>query len=216
MFAFERTARTWKRRAGSTYAAKSARSADLEDARAKLEAMRVAYRPKPVQVAPPRTKSRTTAVSEAKGAGSLTRVALVETARPKKVTHAQVRVAEEKLGTRFPAGYRTFVTTLGQGVLADLVRIHPPARIVRDRKKWRARVEQSWFWGAEPLARAHALEGFPLGDTVNGDQLAVLPDDPDAIWLLPRQSETSLVLGRGLAAALAHYVRSSRPSFRPF
>jgi hypothetical protein len=54
------------------------------------------------------------------------------------------------------------------------------------------------------------------GDTANGDQFVVLPDDPDAIWVLPRYSEKSRMLGRGLATAIGRKLKAKRPTFEPY
>jgi hypothetical protein len=214
MFKFTRVGRKWVRGSGSFHVVKGKSKADLMKGLAAFRALRARSLPKPVLAAAPRRKSSAPAITEAKGAGKLASLQIVGK-KPKPIAAKDFDAAEKKLGTRFPAGYRTVIGALGQGVIGELVRISPPAKIALQRKTWRAAIETHWFWGASPIAQAHALEGYRLGDTENGDQLIVLPEDPDAIILLPRSSEQSRLLGRGLATALAAYVKTKR-TFQPF
>jgi hypothetical protein len=122
-------------------------------------------------------------------------------------TDDEVTVAEADLGTRFPTGYRAYVTTLGEGILGgDLVRIYPPHRILNgpnDVTTWRKRVEQYWFWGDGPLLRKpDAAECVIVGDTTVGDEMVFRPSDPDRILILPRESEQVHAIEGGLLAAI--------------
>jgi hypothetical protein len=61
-------------------------------------------------------------------------------------TSDEVDAAEAQLGLRFPAGYREYVTQLGEGVLGgSYIRIYPPRRILsgpNNVTEWRQRIEE--------------------------------------------------------------------------
>ena len=118
-------------------------------------------------------------------------------------TPAEVDAAETEIGTRFPSGYREYVTQLGEGVLAGFVRVYPPRRILTGENNvddWRQRIERYWFWDQQ--TKETALEAVIVGDTLDGDELIVHPANPDRIYILPRQSEEIYEAGDGLAAAI--------------
>jgi hypothetical protein len=122
-----------------------------------------------------------------------------------RATHAEVDAAEERLWTRFPAGYREYVTTLGEGTLGGaFVRIHPPWRIERELREWRARIAKYWFWDQSPklLSKERAAEMVLLGDTVNGDELVFHPGRPDRLFVLPRDSQHIYECGKDLLSAV--------------
>jgi len=118
-------------------------------------------------------------------------------------TPAEVDAAETRIGTRFPSGYREYVTQLGEGVLAGFIRIYPPRRILtgdNNVDEWRQRIERYWFWDAP--TKETALEAVVIGDTLEGDELIFHPANPDLIYVLPRQSEEIYEAGDGVRAAI--------------
>lgn len=120
-------------------------------------------------------------------------------------TPADVDALAARLWITFPAGYREFVTCLGEGVLGgQFVRIYPPWRIEKDLTEWRRRINKYWFWdeGRELLPRERALECVILGDTVNGDELVFHPTRPTRLFILPRDSERIFDAGSDLLAAI--------------
>ena len=158
----------------------------------------------------PQTNAR---LKEQEGAG-----ALAKTRRegdPPRSSPSEVTALQNAVGVRMPAGYSTFVTKVGEGIYGNLVRIYPPGRVESELEPWRERVGRHWFWGKRPLSREEAQEAVRIGDTLAGDELVVHPRDPDAVLLLPRESERARVLARGLAPALAKLVKSKDPTLRP-
>jgi hypothetical protein len=122
-----------------------------------------------------------------------------------RATAAQVADAESRLWVTFPAGYREYVTTLGEGVLGGaFVRVYPPWRVLRELAGWRERIRQYWFWdkGRKVLPKERALESVVVADTVNGDELVFHPGRPDRLFVLPRHRETVYEAGADLLAAV--------------
>ncbi len=120
-------------------------------------------------------------------------------------TDEEVDAAEQQLGIAFPSGYRAYVTTFGEGVLGGcFVRIYPPHRILRDLQMWRERIDAFWLWddGHDVLTKSDALLSVVIGDTVNGDELVVQPENPERVLVLPRYSEKIFVAGDGLPSAI--------------
>ena len=121
---------------------------------------------------------------------------------------AEVDTVEAQLGVHFPSGYREYVTQFGEGVLGgSYVRIYPPRRILSGANnlvEWRRRIDQYWFWdgGSGVLTKEQVLEAVIIGDTLDGDELIVHPENPERIYLLPRQSEEIYVAGDGVPAAI--------------
>jgi hypothetical protein len=131
---------------------------------------------------------------------------------------AEVDAAEAQLGIRFPSGYREYVTRFGEGVLGgSYLRIYPPRRILSGSNEWRQRIDEYWFWddGADVLTKDQVLESIIIGDTLDGDELIVHPDNPERIYVLPRESEDIPVAGEGLPAAI-EWMCSSGTLTEPF
>jgi hypothetical protein len=123
-------------------------------------------------------------------------------------TSKEVDAAEERLGIRFPSGYREYVTRFGEGVLGGCyIRIYPPWRILNGSnnvKEWRERIGEYWLWDEDPetLDQEKALQCVIIGDTLDGDELVVHPNNPERVNVLPRHREEVLVAGDGLLPAI--------------
>lgn len=134
---------------------------------------------------------------------------------------AEVDAAEAHLGLRFPAGYREYVTRFGEGLLGGaFLRIYPPRRILSgpdSLTEWRQRITEYWFWddGRDILTKEQVLQSVIIGDTVGGDELIVHPDEPERIYVLPRNSDEIFVAGDGLPATI-EWVCSSGTLIEPF
>lgn len=129
-----------------------------------------------------------------------------------RATAAQVDALEARLWGPFPAGYREYVTTLGEGVLGGgFVRVYPPWRVERDLDEWRRRVAKYWFWdkGRKLLPKERGVECVVVGDTANGDELVFHPMRPGRLFVLPRDSEQVFDAGPDLLAAV-EWVLTSR------
>ncbi|MDR2880540.1 MAG: hypothetical protein LBV29_01375, partial [Azoarcus sp.] len=116
-----------------------------------------------------------------------------------------VAEAESVLSIHFPTGYQEYVTRFGQGILGgDYIRIYPPHRILADLAEWRQRIDEYWFWddGKKVLSKEQALQSVIIGDTVDGDELIIHPDNSEKIYVLPRDHKKIYVAGDGLPAAI--------------
>ena len=136
---------------------------------------------------------------------SLEDVYVVNPAHVRPSSPAEVAVLESELGVRMPTGYDEYVRRLGDGALGHLVRVYPPTTLGTRTSEWRARVQEYWFWdttaaGVEP--ESFQDRGVVVADTFDGDELCFLPEDPDALFLLPRDDDDVVPAGPGLLPAL--------------
>jgi hypothetical protein len=116
-------------------------------------------------------------------------------------TEGELDDAERALGTRMPLGYREFMLTCGEGVLGGAyIRVYPPWRIRRELTAWRRRITEYWLWDGLPQQRG--VESVVVGDTLDGDELIFHPSNPDAIWVLPHDSDQASQIGAGIWEAL--------------
>ena len=112
---------------------------------------------------------------------------------------------EARLWITFPAGYREYVTQLGEGVLGGtFVRVFPPWRVDKELAEWRHRINEFWFWdeGKDVLPKARALECAIIGDTLQGDDLLFHPRHTDRLFVLPREEGKVYVAGADLLSAV--------------
>ena len=135
-----------------------------------------------------------------------------------------IQKAEVKLGTIFPAGYREYVTTLGEGRL-DEFRVYAPWRLCSYLEEWRDRIRQYWFWdeGADVLTDEQVEESIVIADTMNGDEIIFHPSQPNRLYVLPRNEEMIYEIGNDLFEAINWFCRSGKlyqpfslKSFEPF
>jgi hypothetical protein len=114
-------------------------------------------------------------------------------------TDAEVSETEALLGTRFPPGFRKWMTTLGAGVLCDLVRVYPIpdllVRIAEHQTWWR----EAYFWdeGRDVLPQQAVLESVVVADTLSSDQVIFHPANPAGCTCChaTRSGSTGLVPG---------------------
>ncbi len=87
-----------------------------------------------------------------------------------------VDALEKELGAELPSGYRDYVTTLGEGVLDDLVRVLPPRGIRREIEDHRSRLAAYWFWvdSTGSFGQDQGIRSIPIGDTTDGTNDRVL------------------------------------------
>lgn len=96
-------------------------------------------------------------------------------------TDAEVDQAQHALGSRFPTGYREYVTQFGEGILGGVyIRIYPPHQILHgenSQANWLDRINQYWFWDddKELMPKEKALQCIIIGDTYDGDELIIHP-----------------------------------------
>jgi hypothetical protein len=119
-------------------------------------------------------------------------------------TDAEVSAAEASLGTRFPAGFRAWMTTLGCGILSELVRVYGVPRLLEMIVETQARWREYYFWDSsrDLLPKQVVLESIIVADTLDGDEVIFHPSNPDALYLLPRHTERICWIGARFEDAL--------------
>ena len=129
----------------------------------------------------------------------------------------EVSAAEAALGCRFPAGYAAYVERFGGGDLGHFLRVYPPERVLAARAEWQQRVTEYWFWDTEASGTTpeHLREGVVVADSFDGDELCFHPDDPDTLFVLPRNSDDVHRVGPGLLAALEWMLGSGELTTAP-
>jgi hypothetical protein len=144
---------------------------------------------------------------------------------PTLATAADVDALEDFLGVSLPAGYREYVTTLGEGGLDSLVRVLPPWRVRAQLEEHRSRMAGYWFWGdgVESFGQDEAMVSLPIADTMDGDAVAWSPADPSRLFILPRDDDRIVPLPSNIlevaewicAGGLGHPA-AERHSFQPW
>lgn len=104
---------------------------------------------------------------------------------------AEVDEMQNRLSVAFPAGYREYVTRLGEGVLSGFVRVLPPWRILAELEEHRGMMSAYWFWASAetPFGQEQAMESIQIADTVDGDVIAFYPANRQPIIVLPRNED---------------------------
>lgn len=121
------------------------------------------------------------------------------------VSHEHVDAAERLTGAPFPADYREFVTTLGDGQYnAGYIYVLMPRSILAQyeelRRTWH---EHAHFWQDSELLSAEELgQAIVLARTVDGDELVFHARKPGALYVLPRHGDEIYLAGEGLKDAL--------------
>ncbi|PFG40003.1 hypothetical protein ATJ97_2523 [Georgenia soli] len=119
--------------------------------------------------------------------------------------HGDVDSAERQIGAPFPAGYREFVTTLGDGQYnGGYVYVLMPQAIVGQyrqlQRTWRQHAD---FWEESDLLTPEELgQAVVLARTVDGDEVVFHPQKPCAVHVLPRHHDEIHHAGEDLEEAL--------------
>ncbi len=134
-------------------------------------------------------------------------------------TADQIRAAEQALATRFPAGYREYVTTLGAGFLNGRARVVPPSEIVDQTIEFRDRMHflygdatdghdpfHQFETGLDLLQPERLFECILVIDAGDGHEIIYHPDTPDALFLLPHEQDGIYSVGRTIDEALTSFL----------
>jgi hypothetical protein len=122
----------------------------------------------------------------------------LKTARPDEVD-----ASASRLGVTFPAGYRDYVTELGEGTLSGYLRLWLPSKLEGEQAELRRMFGSSFFWDEDgPITSKVVDELVFLGDTMVGDHLVFHPSRPDDLFVLPRHQDRIYPVGPGLEAAI--------------
>jgi len=123
------------------------------------------------------------------------------------VTGDEVAMAETVLGTRFPDGYRDYVTNLGAGVCNDTVVVYMPSAVIAGRVEaqdiWAAFAPSRYHDGFDLLPLHRMVESINVMGTVDGDEVVFHPDTPNELYALPRHDGRIHKIGRTLDEAMS-------------
>ena len=87
-------------------------------------------------------------------------------------SHEDVDAAEAALGTRFPDGYREYVTTLGKGEYCDYIHVYPPEQIVNNQRGEKPPLEEfchSWDGSEFGITPERLAKAIVVGNLMDGD-----------------------------------------------
>lgn len=126
-----------------------------------------------------------------------------------QVEPSEVEALDELLGGRTPAGYREYVTELGEGVCSGYVRVYPPARVLAEYETVQDRVQECFFWddGSAVASRDDLATAVVVADTLCGDEVFVHPDT-DRLLVLPREETRIYAFSNDLREVLAWLLTS--------
>jgi hypothetical protein len=137
-------------------------------------------------------------------------------------TEDQIRSAERALGTRFPHGYRDYVTRLGAGQLNEQVRVLVPTEIVEKTAEYRAieaevtaSAEANGLsrWGVVEVGRdllppERWLSAVLLVDPGDGHRIVFHPDAPDDLFFIEEQDMEVHRVGSTLDEGLTWFLET--------
>lgn len=131
---------------------------------------------------------------------------------------ADIAAVEQQLGVALPAGYATWMQTLGAGEFAHYINVTAPADLAASRHDASARLLGRGLSGYGADVGQDALT---MATSIDGDTLLLLPRVPDRLFFVPRHQHGVRTLANDLADALAimapdeHDTPSPRPVFVP-
>jgi hypothetical protein len=135
-------------------------------------------------------------------------------------SEADVEAAEVQLGTRFPEGYREYMTRLGVGEYCGYINVYPPQMIARDQVGAKPPLEEfchSWNGQEFGLSAERIADSIPIANSTDGHWVIFEVGIPDAIYVLPRDEQVVVKAGTTLMDALTWlYEPEGSPRFRYF
>lgn len=116
----------------------------------------------------------------------------------------EVDAVEAKLNVSFPAGYKEYVTILGQGAYCSYIRIDMPSAILSGYREYQQFLDEYWFWemGEDILSKEKAIESIKIGDTIDGDVILFHPSNSSELFVLPRHDDMLHKIGGNLYEAI--------------
>lgn len=117
----------------------------------------------------------------------------------RRSTDAELDAAEAALRVRLPESYRDLMTTLGEGVISDQLRVVPATQLEEMQRLYRTIIQEAWFFEESDgaLTQADALESIMIADTLDGD-LVVFHPKSRRLHVLPRDDESTYDVGTSI------------------
>ena len=113
-------------------------------------------------------------------------------------TDEQVDALERQFGNDLPPGYREYMTTLGVGVLSDLLRVYPPDLVAERTPELSNVFSLHFFWEAtdEFVSRDDVRDAQFFANTCDGDEVLWLPEREEVV-VLPRHETVAWRMPKG-------------------
>jgi hypothetical protein len=131
---------------------------------------------------------------------------VVVTRTPELASPQAVVDLERTLGTDMPAGNDALVTTCGQGTFCNELNLWGPERVLDNVDRSREMWEEFWFWDDAVTSQPEMRAAVPLGDSSNGDQLALVPGK--GLVFLPRDEDLAIGVGTSMVDAVTWFCGS--------
>lgn len=134
-------------------------------------------------------------------------------------THEDVDAAEAALGTRFPAGYREYVTTLGWGEYCGYVNVFPPRMIVEGQSGETPPLLEfcrSWNGAEFGITPERLAKSVMIANSINGDWIVFEASLPETIYILPSEESVMHKVGALTDVLKWLYEPEGNPLFRFF
>jgi hypothetical protein len=124
-------------------------------------------------------------------------------------TDADVDAAEAALGVSLPDGYRELMTTLGTGVISDMLLVFAPTKLEERQQFYRELIQEVWAYTEpdEVLTREYALESIMVASSLDGDNVIFHPGT-GRLHVLPRHDEYTYDAGTDIGDVVAWFLDS--------
>ena len=123
---------------------------------------------------------------------------------------------EQKTGIVFPPDYLALACRYGSGNFCNYFGFYAPDCMFAgyvDIEHWRRVTKKYWFWTAtkkEVMTKKIFLESaFPIGETIDGDDLVMLSGVQGCIYLLPRHADEIVRIDGGFLRAIEWIFQSN-------
>lgn len=117
----------------------------------------------------------------------------------------EVDAAEAQLGTRFPEGYREYMTRLGVGEYCGHINVFPPQAIINNQLSEKPPLEEFcdlWDGREFGISPERLAKAILIATSSYGDWVIYEAGMPDAVYVLPESEEVVYKAGMTLMDAL--------------
>lgn len=130
---------------------------------------------------------------------------IIEESPAVMASDAEIRAFEKRMQIALPPDQQYFLKTLGEGVLYNHFRIFGLDKIEDEAQEFQRRWQEYFLWNSpdSALVKDHMANCIIVGDTFNGDELALSRDYPLELFYFPQDLESIVKLGSSLEQAIS-------------